>query len=73
MVRGEKEQNKMPGSRNIEGKASGIIGELQKLSLQRKLGRVLYSVPRSWICDEKFETMEEFKQNYMSRVELQNN
>lgn len=48
MVRDEKEQNKMPGSRNTEGKAPGIIGELQKLSLQRKLGRVLYSVPRSW-------------------------
>lgn len=35
--------------------------------------RVLHSVSRSWtFCDGKFETIEEFKQNYMNRVELQN-
>lgn len=55
------------------GFASGIIGELQKLSLERKLERVLYSVPRNWTCDETFETLEEFKQNYMNRFEREDN
>lgn len=36
MVWDEKEQNKMPENRNIEGKVSSILGELQELSLERE-------------------------------------
>ena len=32
---------------------------------------VLSSTPRSWtFCDGKFEAIEEFKQNYVNRIEL---
>lgn len=70
MVRDEKEQNKMPGSRNI-----GVCIRHYRWITETEPGKKAWEgfVPRSWTCDEAFETLEEFKQNYMKRFELEDN